>query len=114
MLQIVKATDPHDAEARTHDDPPRRDPLEQPRATSPLGLVGTSAGIRRLRQFVAQMAPLSAPVVIYGESGSGKERVARALHDNGLTPVLVSVDPACDRDPSLIFSGACPSRIRSS
>lgn len=38
----------------------------------------------------------------------------KALAKAPLTPVLVSVDPACDRDPSLIFSGACPSRIRSS
>ncbi|MCC7539357.1 MAG: sigma-54-dependent Fis family transcriptional regulator [Deltaproteobacteria bacterium] len=55
-------------------------------AAPPMALVGTSSGIRQLRQAIARMAPLAAPVVIYGESGSGKERVARALHDHGRDP----------------------------
>jgi two-component system nitrogen regulation response regulator GlnG len=44
------------------------------------GLVGDSDGILRVRQAVARAAPLDLPVLLTGETGSGKELVARALH----------------------------------
>ncbi|MCB9746395.1 MAG: sigma-54-dependent Fis family transcriptional regulator [Alphaproteobacteria bacterium] len=47
------------------------------------GLRGLSPGIQRTRQRVALLAPASVPVLIRGESGAGKERVARALHQAG-------------------------------
>jgi len=42
---------------------------------------GTSPTWRNLRAQIAQVAPASAPVLIQGETGSGKELVARLLHD---------------------------------
>ena len=44
-------------------------------------LIGLSPGIVRLRQQVAALAATNADVLILGETGSGKEVVARALHD---------------------------------
>ena len=44
-------------------------------------LLGASAAAQRLRQQVQALAPLSADVLILGETGSGKEVVARALHE---------------------------------
>lgn len=44
------------------------------------GLVGSSAAMRRLAESIERYAPLSAPVLIQGESGTGKDLVARALH----------------------------------
>jgi DNA-binding NtrC family response regulator len=44
------------------------------------GLLGESAPIARLRSQIAQSADSPFPVLIEGESGSGKERVAQALH----------------------------------
>ena len=44
-------------------------------------LIGLSPGIVRLRQQVAALARTHADVLILGETGSGKEVVARALHD---------------------------------
>ncbi|SDT23096.1 sigma-54-dependent transcriptional regulator [Pseudomonas oryzae] len=44
-------------------------------------LIGLSPGLVRLRQQVAALAATSADVLILGETGSGKEVVARALHD---------------------------------
>jgi len=44
-------------------------------------LVGQSPGMRRLQEQVAALAGLQADVLILGETGSGKEVVARALHD---------------------------------
>jgi two-component system response regulator HydG len=43
-------------------------------------LLGASASSRRLRELVAKVAPSEATVLIRGESGSGKEVVARCLH----------------------------------
>ncbi len=46
-----------------------------------LGLVGDSVVMRRLHDDVARYAPKTATVLVRGETGSGKELVARALHD---------------------------------
>src|SRR5690242_2838354 len=43
-----------------------------------LGMVGQGEGIRQVREDVARVADLNVPVLIRGETGSGKELVARA------------------------------------
>ncbi|HEX7121172.1 MAG TPA: sigma-54 dependent transcriptional regulator [Gemmatimonadaceae bacterium] len=43
-------------------------------------LLGGSEPMRRLRDAIARVAPIPSPVLIHGESGSGKELVARELH----------------------------------
>jgi len=43
-------------------------------------MVGGGAGLQRVRQLVAQVAPTDARVLITGESGTGKELVAAAIH----------------------------------
>ena len=45
-------------------------------------IVGQSPALRRLLQQVATVAPTDSNVLIYGETGSGKELIARALHDS--------------------------------
>lgn len=50
------------------------------RVSSGLGLVGQSEAIERVRERIVRFAPLKAPVLIIGESGTGKDVVARALH----------------------------------
>jgi DNA-binding NtrC family response regulator len=49
-------------------------------------LVGNSPAIQRLREAIARVAPIPSPVLILGESGSGKELVARDLHRHGPNP----------------------------
>jgi len=49
-------------------------------------LAGTSAAMERLRELVAKLAPIPSTVLILGESGSGKELVARELHRLGVNP----------------------------
>jgi len=43
-------------------------------------LIGRSQGLRRVMEKVAQVAPTDATVLISGETGTGKELIARALH----------------------------------
>ncbi|MCL3029155.1 two-component system response regulator DctD, partial [Klebsiella pneumoniae] len=44
-------------------------------------LIGRSAGMQRLREQVGSLAAIQADVLVLGETGAGKEVVARALHD---------------------------------
>jgi len=49
-------------------------------AIDALGMVGQGPAITRLRQQIRKVAATDAPVLIGGESGSGKELAARAIH----------------------------------
>ena len=57
------------------------------------GLVGESRAIRRMRQEIAKIAGSDVSVLITGETGTGKELVARALHRaSGRRGPLVAVN----------------------
>jgi len=43
-------------------------------------LIGNSPAIRQIRQLIAKIAPGDSPILITGESGVGKELVARLIH----------------------------------
>jgi two-component system nitrogen regulation response regulator GlnG len=47
------------------------------------GLIGDNEAIRRLRGEIRRVADLDVPVLIRGETGTGKELVARAIHQAG-------------------------------
>jgi formate hydrogenlyase transcriptional activator len=44
-------------------------------------IVGESEGLRRVLENIDTVAPLDSTVLIYGETGTGKELIARAVHD---------------------------------
>jgi DNA-binding NtrC family response regulator len=46
-------------------------------------ITGRSAAIRELREKIARVAPTNVTVLITGETGTGKELVARAIHYSG-------------------------------
>jgi DNA-binding NtrC family response regulator len=54
--------------------------LGQVDAGAGVGLVGNSPPMRRAMELVEKVAPSKASVVITGQSGTGKEMVARAIH----------------------------------
>ncbi len=58
-----------------------RVPMVRQTASNDLGLIGRSQGIEALRRDLKKVADLDVPVLIRGESGVGKELVARALHE---------------------------------
>jgi DNA-binding NtrC family response regulator len=51
------------------------------RAEGTSQLVGASSGLERVRRLVARVAASDANVLIRGETGTGKELVARAIHE---------------------------------
>jgi formate hydrogenlyase transcriptional activator len=44
-------------------------------------MIGESAALRRVLEQIAQVAPTDSTVLIQGETGTGKELVARAIHE---------------------------------
>lgn len=61
-------------------------PGVQPRAEASVatpGLVGRSAALAHVMRLVERVAPTDVSVLLLGENGTGKELVARALHDRG-------------------------------
>jgi two-component system response regulator GlrR len=57
-------------------------------------ILGESAAIQRVRERIAGLATLTEPVSICGEPGTGRDTVARALHELGATRAgeLLQVD----------------------
>ena len=52
-------------------------------APPPIKLLGDSASMKKLQMQIGKLARSQAPVYISGESGSGKEMVARCIHSQG-------------------------------
>jgi two-component system nitrogen regulation response regulator GlnG len=62
-----------------HAQPSGSDPLPP---SSRVGMIGKSRALREVLDLVEAVAPSDATVLILGETGTGKERVARAVHDH--------------------------------
>jgi two-component system nitrogen regulation response regulator NtrX len=58
-------------------------------------MVGESPGVKRLRAEIAQAAPSNGRVLIYGENGTGKELVARAIHSHSSRATTAFVPINC-------------------
>jgi two-component system response regulator PilR (NtrC family) len=91
-----------------------RSALQQPpdlpatRGTSANGtamakLLGETQAMRQLRSMIARLAQSMAPVAIFGESGSGKELVARAIHDSSARCALPFVAVNCGAIPEALM-----------
>jgi transcriptional regulator with GAF, ATPase, and Fis domain len=52
-------------------------------ATDGFAIVGRSAAVARLRQQISLVAQTESTVLVQGETGTGKELVARAIHEQG-------------------------------
>ncbi|MBR0053319.1 MAG: sigma-54-dependent Fis family transcriptional regulator [Bacteroidales bacterium] len=63
-------------------------------------MVGQSAGIQHIREMIAKVAPTDASVLITGANGSGKELVARSLHQLSQRSMMPYVEVNCAAIPS--------------
>jgi len=67
------------------------------------GIVGRTPGIERLRAAIASVADTNADVLVFGETGTGKEMVARALHAASARRKHPFVALNCGAMPEAIF-----------
>jgi two-component system NtrC family response regulator len=75
------------------------------RAEGGTKLVGASSAMERVRQMIAKVAPTNSTVLIRGETGTGKELVARAVHEQSVRAAKPLVAINCGALPeSLIES----------
>ena len=68
-------------------------------------LIGDSDAIKRVRQTIGKLARSQAPVLISGDSGTGKELAARLIHDLG---------PRAEQPFVAVNCGAIPSELMES
>ena len=70
--------------------------IEQQHSLESFPMIGSSAPMRTLKESIAKVAPTDSTVLILGQSGTGKELVARALHaaSNRSTAPLISINCA--------------------
>jgi len=67
------------------------------------GIVGQSAALRRVLQLVEMVAESDATVLLLGETGTGKELVARAIHERSRRQQEDFVTLNCAAIPSALF-----------
>jgi len=87
------------------------------------GLIGSSDAMRAVQKSIGRLADSDATVLITGETGTGKELVARAVHDHGRRARLPFVAVNCAAIPTELmetelfghvkgaFSGAVRDRV---
>ena len=66
------------------------------------GLVGQSAEMQKLYRIIAKVASSKHAVLVLGESGTGRERVARAIHAEGPARERPFVAVDCSAPPSMV------------
>lgn len=66
-------------------------------------LIGNAAGMIRVRQLIGGLADSAADVLIQGETGTGKELVARCLHEAGVRSKGNFVAINCGGLPETLF-----------
>ncbi len=63
-------------------------------------MVGNSSGMNEIRQMISKVAPTQARVLITGENGTGKELVARQLHELSSRSYAPFIEVNCAAIPS--------------
>ncbi len=66
-------------------------------------IVGNSRCMQRLRDFIAQSAPTSAPILLTGDSGVGKGAAAKVIHQHSLRSKKRFLGVNCSAIPTTLF-----------
>lgn len=64
------------------------------------GIVGTSSALRKTLELAAVVAPTDSTVLLHGETGTGKELIARAIHKLSLRRQNAYIPTNCAAIPS--------------
>ncbi len=63
-------------------------------------MVGSSAALQQIRDMISKVAPTDARVLITGANGTGKELVARSLHQQSARSAMPYIEVNCAAIPS--------------
>jgi two-component system response regulator PilR (NtrC family) len=77
-------------------------------------ITGESVAIKALLNQIAKLARSQAPVFIHGESGSGKERAARMIHEQGARASAAFVPVNCGAIPAELMESEFFGHIKGS
>src|SRR4030095_4003676 len=67
-------------------------------------IVGTSPAVRSVLSYVSRVAPTDSTVLVTGETGTGKELVARAIHKRSHRAARVFVSVNCAAIPPALVA----------
>ena len=73
------------------------------RAQGEVRLIGEDRGMESVREAIAKVAPTNSTVLILGETGTGKELVARSLHELSLRQEMPFVAINCGALPETLI-----------
>lgn len=76
------------------------------------GIIGKSAPIQKMLRLVSRIAASDVPVLLHGESGSGKELVARALHRHSNRALKPFVSENCGALPDSLLESTLFGHVR--
>ncbi|WP_157017962.1 sigma-54-dependent transcriptional regulator [Mesorhizobium xinjiangense] len=100
---LVAVLDRAVAERRLHGELERLRKTSDTTSDLETRLVGSAASIALIRERIRQLADVNVDVLIMGETGTGKEVVARALHDTGRRRARPFVALNCAAIPESVF-----------
>ncbi len=76
------------------------------------GIIGESTPMRAMLKLVDRVTASDVPVLVIGESGSGKELIARAIHENGARKARAFVGENCGAIPETLLESALFGHVR--
>ena len=74
-------------------------------------MVGESAPIQKVRDMIDKVAPTDARVLITGANGTGKELVARTLHQKSMRSQMPYVEVNCAAIPSELIESELQAKV---
>ena len=75
----------------------------RPRATGSQGLIGRSTAFNQMLSLMRRAAPSDITLLLLGETGTGKELVARAIHDSSSRRAKPFITVECSGLPETLF-----------
>lgn len=70
------------------------------------GIIGNSPEVRQTLKLVARVAPTASTVLVLGETGTGKELIAKAIHDHSPRKARAMVKVNCAALPANLVESA--------